>query len=78
MEFPSYRKYTGRSTWFHIQDAHHFTEIQQVGSRYLISSLKAVQYPEMVLIQDMLACHEGRWEVIDAAEYEAVLAKATA
>ncbi len=70
--FPTYRKYTGINVWFKIVDDKNFTEIKKIGSRFLVQEVEASQYPEMVLIQDMLSCLEGRWEEDDEKEFDQV------
>lgn len=70
--FPAYRKYVGISVWFKIETDTHFIEIKQIGSRFVRDEILALQYPEMVLIKDMLTCYENRWEKIDEAEFERV------
>lgn len=71
--FPIYRKYVGINTWFKITDDRHFTEVKKLGERYLVHELEATQYPEMILIQDMIACAEGRWEAFDSDSFEEML-----
>ncbi|MFT5823532.1 MAG: hypothetical protein ACI8ZM_004794 [Crocinitomix sp.] len=70
--FPVYRKYVGINVWFMIMDEKSFIEIKQIGKRFLRETIVANQYPEMVLIQDMLACHENRWEKTTATAFESV------
>ncbi|MBD3635950.1 MAG: hypothetical protein HUJ25_01300 [Crocinitomicaceae bacterium] len=71
-EYPQYRKYTGIDTWFRIESEKKFTEIKRIGENYLSVTILAVQYPEKVLINDMLNCHENRWEIIDKNEWDRV------
>lgn len=73
--FPVYRKYVGINVWFKIVTNTHFIEIKQIGSRFVQSEVLAKQYPEMVLIKDMLACHENRWEVVEELDFETVSKK---
>ncbi|MDG1914837.1 MAG: hypothetical protein P8I55_09650 [Crocinitomix sp.] len=68
--FPVYRKYVGINVWFKILDEKVFIEIKQMGNRFLRQEVVANQYPEMVLIQDMIACHENRWEKMSESEFE--------
>jgi hypothetical protein len=70
MGFPVYRKYSGINVWFKIVDEKAFIEIKQIGTRFIRQEIVANQYPEMVLIQDMIVCHENRWEKISEAEFE--------
>ncbi len=73
--FPVYRKYVGINVWFKIITNTHFIEIKQIGNRFVQSEVVANQYPEMVLIKDMLACHENRWEVSEELDFEIVSKK---
>lgn len=73
--FPTYRKFVGINVWFKIENDRKFVEIKQIGSRFIIHTVMAEQYPEILLISDMLACFEGRWEKIDASEFQQVLEK---
>lgn len=73
--FPAFRKYKGINVWFKIADARHFIEIKQIGSKFSLHEVEAAQYPEMVFIQDMLTCYEGRWELIAAEEFDQIMEK---
>lgn len=68
--FPIYRKYVGIDTWFRIESDRNFTEIKRIGKNYLLNNIEAKQYPEMLLIQDMINLKDGRWEVCDESEFE--------
>lgn len=67
--FPVYRKYAGINVWFKVVDDRNFVEIKQIGSRFIQHHVKALQYPEMILIQDIINCTEGRWEPIESIVY---------
>ena len=69
-DFPIYRKYVGVDVWYRISSLDEFTEIKQVGESLLLANIKAEQYPEKLRIQDMLNCHENRWEELDAHTFE--------
>lgn len=62
--FPQYRKYKGLATYFIIHSAKNFEEIKVIGSKYIVSKVEAIQFPEQLLIQDMLVNNENRWETI--------------
>lgn len=53
-DFPVYRKLHGGTSFYRIESARSFTEIQVIGTRRLIHMIKATAYPEMVRIKDML------------------------
>jgi len=74
--YPVYRKYTGINVWFKILSDRQFEEIKQIGTKFIKHIVVAEQYPEMVLIQDMLNCHEDRWEPLGGEVYEKMAKKA--
>tara|TARA_R110002049_G_scaffold63165_1_gene168172 strand:- start:172 stop:405 length:234 start_codon:yes stop_codon:yes gene_type:complete len=71
--FPIYRKYVGRNVWFKILNQNEFIEINQLGSKYLIHHIKAQQYPEILLIQDMINKMEDRWKDADSEYIDGLL-----
>ncbi len=66
IQFPVYRKYVGIDVWFEISSKDHFIEYKKVGSKMMKTEVKAVQFPEKLMIQDMIECKDGRWEVVDS------------
>lgn len=70
--FPTYRKFAGIKVWFKIESNRKFVEIKQIGSKFIIHTVIAEQYPEILLIADMLACLEDRWEKIEGTEFQRV------
>ncbi len=54
MDFPQYRRYSTRSSYFKIIDERNFIELQFVGKKVFVHQIKATQYPEMLRIKDML------------------------
>lgn len=73
MNYPVYRKFKGIDVWFKISSDTSFIEIKKLGSRLLISKIQAVQFPEKLLIQDMIAKHENRWEEVEQDVVEGFL-----
>ncbi|WP_027418640.1 hypothetical protein [Crocinitomix catalasitica] len=71
--FPIYRKYVGRNVWFKILNQNEFLEINQLGSKFLIHHINAQQYPEILLIQDMINKMEDRWEDADSEFIDGLL-----
>jgi hypothetical protein len=69
MHFPQYRKYSNNKSYFKITSDSEFMEVQYVGSKKLIHEIKAIAYPEKLMIRDMLLCTEGRWIVIEESEF---------
>jgi len=47
-----------------------FIEIKRVGSKFVLHHVLANQFPEMQLIQDMIAFYENRWEEIEEDVFE--------
>lgn len=68
--FPIYRKFVGINVWFKIIDDKNFMELKQLGTKFLLHEVKAVQYPEMILIKDMIECLDGRWEEVKPDFFE--------
>lgn len=69
MEFPQYRKYKNIETYFLIYSPLSFEEIRTIGSKYTISEVEAIQFPEKLLIQDMLENKENRWEILSEVDF---------
>ena len=53
-DYPVYRRMQDGTRFYRIESATSFTEIQLIGSKRVVHSIKATAYPEMVRIQDML------------------------
>lgn len=68
--YPIYRKYSGINVWFKILSEKKFIEIKQIGTKKVTTEVVASQYPELLLIQDMITCHENRWEEMKAEDFE--------
>ena len=75
MDFPQYRKYSNGRSYFKVVSEKEFEELQFIGDSLVWHRVVAKQYPEMRTIKDMLELHEGRWEEIDAIEYNAIQEK---
>ncbi|WP_070137002.1 hypothetical protein [Crocinitomix algicola] len=75
LDYPIYRKYVGVNVWFKIINNREFIELKKVGQRLVVEHVKALQYPEMLRIQDMIECTEGRWELADSREVEVLLSE---
>lgn len=71
MKFPAYRKYINDRNFFKILNDHTFEELQVIGSRVMLATTTATQYPEMVHISSLL--HDATLALpISEAEYLAV------
>ncbi len=75
MEYPQYRKYKGLEVYFFIKSEKEFDEIKVMGSKYSISKIEAKQFPEQLLIQDMIANFEDRWDTLTVVEFEKEIAE---
>jgi len=71
IQFPVYRKYKNGKSYFKIFSRNEFEEIQIVGSKKIINTVKAKQFPEMNLIHDLVYDRAIAIE-INAGEYEQV------
>lgn len=69
MNFPQYRKYKNIATYFIIHSEKRFEEIKVIGSKYAVSEVEAIQFPEQLLIQDMLKNREDRWETVSSSDF---------
>jgi len=69
MNFPQYRKYKNIETYFKIISEKQFEEIVVLGEKYMVHQIKAVQFPEMLRIQDMLQNKDDLWEVLNEVDY---------
>jgi hypothetical protein len=72
--FPIFRKYNHDKTFFKINSKENFTELNIIGSFYIYRNQQALQYPEFVLIIDMIENHNNNWLSITEEEYEEKLA----
>jgi len=54
MDFPQYRKMDGFQRFYRITGEKHFTEVYLLNGQRVTHEVTAVQYPEMLRIQDML------------------------
>jgi len=73
MNFPVYRKYKGLDVWFKITDDKNFIEVKRVGKNLMKSEVHAKQFPELLLIMDMIKMEGGRWEPCESTVVEALL-----
>lgn len=56
MEFPVYRKLDGFSRFYKIENERLFHEVYPQAGGWVYNEIRATQFPEMVRIQDMMAC----------------------
>lgn len=77
MNFPQFRKYVNGKGFFRIDSPDRFTEIQLMGSKRWTTEFEAKTFVDRHLIQDLLDCADGRWEVIEEREFSEQLAMST-
>ena len=70
--FPQYRRYKNNKSYFKILSMTSFEEKYFVGRKKLHRIFEVTQYPEMVLIRDLLFNYEGMAEKISSSEYDQV------
>ena len=58
MNFPIFRKLSNNQRFYKIESTTSFTELQVVGRKTLKVSIQAQQFPEKLLIQDMISLNE--------------------
>ena len=69
INFPVYRCYKNRKTYFKIIHPRLFEEIQLIGSKKIIKQTEAKLYPENLFVRDLILNYAERAEAIDASEY---------
>ena len=73
--FPQFRKLSNDKLFYKVLSSREFIEIQVIGSVIKIHQIKAVQYPEILKIQDLLDLESKYYRVIFEEEYEAMKSK---
>jgi len=68
--YPYYRKLTGLDTWYKIVSETEFHEIKRFGGHLVVEVVIAVQYPEKLRIQDMIAAEDNHYEESSSAAFE--------
>jgi hypothetical protein len=75
--FPQYRKLANEKSFYELVDDRHFTEKQRIGKQVFTIPIEAMQYPEILRIQDMLDCVEGFF-LSNKEEFESIGTENTA
>ena len=73
MDFPQYRCYNTKTSYFKILNERSFIEIQRVGDKLVVYEIHATQYPEMLRIMDMLDLKLAGIELVDQEVVEELL-----
>lgn len=67
-DFPQYRRLSNGKTFYKIIDAKSFEEVQLMGTKRMVYTTIAHQYPEMLRIKDMLELQDP-YEMSNENEY---------
>ena len=70
MVYPLFRKNSIGNSVYKILSDNEFIEKQRIGKNVLEHEIEAKQYPEMLLIQDMIECKANTFHEITILEYE--------
>lgn len=69
MNYPIYRKLINNKVFYKIIDSKNFEELQCMGSKVKHSQTTAIQYPELLLIQDLIATN-GHYTLSTQEEWD--------
>ena len=69
-DFPQYRMLSNGKSFYKITNDRHFEEVKHVGTRIFRQEFTAIQYPEILRIQDMLEGMDGIYVTIDEAQWD--------
>lgn len=72
MDFPQYRKRFDQKSYYKIINASTFEEVQLIGDKVFIHSIKAEKYFEKLRIQEMLDSTSELYLLSSSSEYEAI------
>lgn len=72
MQFPQYRKLINERSFYRIDSFDSFTELQKIGTRVLVYTIKAEQYPEKLKILDMLKVEDPNFVVSNEIEFNSL------
>jgi hypothetical protein len=73
-DFPQYRKLSNGKSFYKINSTAHFEECQIMASKVFYFEVYAVQYPEMLKINDLLATIEP-YDSTTATEFQQLFEK---
>jgi hypothetical protein len=71
-QFPIFRKLINNKSFYKIISSTKFEEKRLIGSRLIIETYTASQYPEMLLIQDMINKTHAYYLDSNLEEFESV------
>lgn len=70
MDFPQYRKRFDSKSFYKITSLTSFEEVQLIGKRFYIYSIKAEKYFEQLQVMDMLEAEVEMYNKCDAKEFQ--------
>ncbi|MEO8068921.1 MAG: hypothetical protein ABI599_14585 [Flavobacteriales bacterium] len=76
MPYPIYRKLIHGRSFYRIDAADRFMEVQLMGSRAIVHEVIAHTYPEKLRMHEMVSLTGGHYAETDAAAFNAALGKA--
>jgi hypothetical protein len=74
-EFPCYRQLANHQSRYRIASPSAFTEVQRVGTRFIVHEVHATTYPELVRIAELIDATDGTVHRIHAADFDDWLAR---
>lgn len=72
-DFPQYRKLSNNKVFYRINNDRNFDEIKIVGTKAQIHSIEAIQYPEILRIQDLIFYSIEGFNPSDQKEFNELL-----
>lgn len=72
MDFPQYRKRFDQKSFYKIDNASTFEEVQLIGDKRFIHTIKADKYFEKLRIQEMLLAENEMFLISTKEEYERI------
>ncbi len=75
IEFPVYRKYSNDKSYFKVESDNEFIQLQVIGKKVFESKITVVQYPERLLVNDLIQAEETHILSIGEAEFVEQLEK---
>ncbi|MEI6020279.1 MAG: hypothetical protein WCR21_04060 [Bacteroidota bacterium] len=75
INFPLYRKYKNNKSYFKILDERNFEELQIIGTKVVLHKIRAISFPEINFIHDLIFNYLEMADDIDAKDFEEVKQK---
>lgn len=68
-QFPQFRRYIDKNTYFRIEREDFFIEHKKVGAYFTISEIECKLFPEKMFLNDLLKCSFDQIEIISESDY---------